>query len=62
MDCNTKRGRVLFAKSRAGVRFANEKVGIFRSIHLKFVTIYVLLILVAIQIIGVYFVRELEKI
>ncbi|AIE61672.1 cell wall metabolism sensor histidine kinase WalK [Bacillus methanolicus] len=38
-----------------------KKVGIFRSIHLKFVTIYVLLILVAIQIIGVYFVRELEK-
>jgi two-component system, OmpR family, sensor histidine kinase VicK len=38
-----------------------RKVGIFRSIHLKFVTIYVLLIFVAIQIIGVYFVRELEK-
>ncbi|EIJ80179.1 multi-sensor signal transduction histidine kinase [Bacillus methanolicus PB1] len=38
-----------------------KKVGIFRSIHLKFVTIYVLLILVAIQIIGVYFVRELEQ-
>ncbi|MDE3840456.1 cell wall metabolism sensor histidine kinase WalK [Bacillus methanolicus] len=38
-----------------------KKVGIFRSIHLKFVAIYVLLILVAIQIIGVYFVRELEQ-
>ncbi|WP_436374329.1 cell wall metabolism sensor histidine kinase WalK [Cytobacillus sp. BC1816] len=37
-----------------------EKVGFFRSIHLKFVIIYVLLILVAMQIIGVYFVRQLE--
>ncbi len=38
-----------------------KKVGFFRSIHLKFVLIYVLLILLAMQIIGVYFVRELEK-
>lgn len=38
-----------------------KKVGFFRSIHLKFILIYVLLILVAMQIIGVYFVRELEK-
>lgn len=38
-----------------------EKVGFFRSIHLKFVMIYVLLILVAMQIIGVYFVRQLEE-
>jgi two-component system, OmpR family, sensor histidine kinase VicK len=37
-----------------------KKVGPFRSIHFKFVLIYVLLILVAMQIIGVYFVRELE--
>ena len=37
-----------------------KKVGFFRSIHLKFVIIYVLLILVAMQIIGVYFVRKLE--
>ena len=37
-----------------------NKVGLFRSIHLKIVLIYVLLILVAMQIIGVYFVRELE--
>ncbi|MCA1054915.1 cell wall metabolism sensor histidine kinase WalK [Rossellomorea aquimaris] len=37
-----------------------KKVGITRSIHLKFVMIYVLLILLAMQIIGVYFVRELE--
>lgn len=37
-----------------------RKVGFFRSIHLKFVIIYVLLILVAMQIIGVYFVRKLE--
>jgi len=38
-----------------------QKVGFFRSIHLKFVIIYVLLILVAMQIIGVYFVRQLES-
>jgi two-component system, OmpR family, sensor histidine kinase VicK len=37
-----------------------KKVGFFRSIHLKFVLIYVLLILIAMQIISVYFVRELE--
>jgi two-component system, OmpR family, sensor histidine kinase VicK len=37
-----------------------KKVGPFRSIHFKFVLIYVLLILVAMQIIGVYFVRKLE--
>ena len=37
-----------------------KKVGFFRSIHLKFVIIYVLLILIAMQIIGVYFVRKLE--
>jgi two-component system, OmpR family, sensor histidine kinase VicK len=38
-----------------------KKVGFFRSIHLKFVLIYVLLILIAMQIIGVYFVRQLEE-
>ncbi|QFT91177.1 Sensor histidine kinase YycG [Bacillus sp. THAF10] len=38
-----------------------KKVGFFRSIHLKFVLIYVLLILVAMQIIGVYFVSKLES-
>lgn len=38
-----------------------EKVGFFRSIHLKFVIIYVLLILIAMQIIGIYFVRQLES-
>jgi two-component system sensor histidine kinase VicK len=38
-----------------------KKVGFFRSIHLKFVMIYVLLILIAMQIIGVYFVRQLES-
>lgn len=38
-----------------------RKVSFFRSIHLKFVLIYVLLILVAMQIIGVYFVQGLEK-
>lgn len=38
-----------------------EKVGFFRSIHVKFVTIYLLLIMIAMQIIGVYFVRKLEE-
>ncbi|SEN43298.1 PAS/PAC sensor signal transduction histidine kinase [Mesobacillus persicus] len=37
-----------------------KKVGFFRSIHLKFVIIYVLLIMIAMQIIGVYFVKTLE--
>ncbi|WP_042354556.1 cell wall metabolism sensor histidine kinase WalK [Bacillus rubiinfantis] len=37
-----------------------KKVGFFRSIHVKFVIIYVLLILVAMQVIGVYFVKQLE--
>ncbi|MBM4761704.1 cell wall metabolism sensor histidine kinase WalK [Bacillus sp. B15-48] len=37
-----------------------KKVSFFRSIHFKFVIIYVLLILIAMQIIGVYFVRQLE--
>lgn len=38
-----------------------KKVGFFRSIHVKFVIIYVLLILIAMQIIGVYFVKQLEE-
>jgi two-component system sensor histidine kinase VicK len=38
-----------------------NKVGFFRSINVKFVIIYVLLILVAMQIIGVYFVKQLEE-
>jgi len=37
-----------------------NKVGFWRSIHLKFVIIYVLLILIAMEIIGVYFVKQLE--
>ncbi|MBT2756495.1 cell wall metabolism sensor histidine kinase WalK [Mesobacillus foraminis] len=37
-----------------------KKVGFFRSIHFKFVIIYILLILIAMQIIGVYFVKKLE--
>lgn len=37
-----------------------QKVGFFRSIHIKFVLIYVLLIMIAMQIIGVYFVGKLE--
>jgi two-component system, OmpR family, sensor histidine kinase VicK len=38
-----------------------KRVSFFRSIHVKFVIIYVLLILVAMQIIGVYFVKQLEE-
>ncbi|WP_277584067.1 cell wall metabolism sensor histidine kinase WalK [Psychrobacillus antarcticus] len=38
-----------------------QKVGYFKSIHVKIVLIYVLLIIIAMQIIGLYFVRELEK-
>ncbi|KAA6447217.1 cell wall metabolism sensor histidine kinase WalK [Bacillus swezeyi] len=37
-----------------------NKVGFFRSIHFKFTLIYVLLIIVAMQIIGVYFVKQME--
>lgn len=37
-----------------------KKVGFFQSINVKFVIIYVLLLLVAMQIIGVYFVKQLE--
>ena len=38
-----------------------QKVSFFRSIHVKLVLIYVLLILIAMQIIGLYFARELEE-
>lgn len=34
--------------------------GFFKSIRLKFILIYILLILIAIQIIGAYFARQLE--
>lgn len=37
-----------------------QKVGFFRSIHVKFVLIYIMLILVAMQIIGLYFASKLE--
>lgn len=38
-----------------------QKVGFFRSIHVKFVLIYIMLILVAMQIIGLYFASKLEE-
>lgn len=38
-----------------------NKVGLFQSIIFKFVLVYILLILVAMQVISVYFSRELEK-
>lgn len=37
-----------------------QKVSFFKSIHVKFVTIYILLILLAMQIIGLYFAQQLE--
>ncbi|GIN86714.1 PAS domain-containing sensor histidine kinase [Heyndrickxia sporothermodurans] len=38
-----------------------KKVGFFQTIHLKFVLIFILLILVSMEIIGVYFVKKLEE-
>ncbi|MFX3674351.1 MAG: cell wall metabolism sensor histidine kinase WalK [Paenisporosarcina sp.] len=38
-----------------------QKVSFLKSIHVKIVLIYVLLILLAMQIIGLYFARELEQ-
>ena len=38
-----------------------QKVSFFKSIHSKIVLIYILLIVIAIQIIGLYFSRELEE-
>src|SRR5690625_1559619 len=37
-----------------------KKVGFFKSIQLKFILIYILLLLIAIQVIGSYVARELE--
>lgn len=38
-----------------------NKVGFFQSIRLKFIIIYILLLLLAIQVIGVYFAKQLEE-
>lgn len=38
-----------------------QKVSFFKSIHVKLVLIYILLILLALQIIGIYFANELEQ-
>lgn len=38
-----------------------QKVSFFKSIHVKLVLIYILLILLALQIIGIYFARQLEQ-
>lgn len=38
-----------------------NKVGFFRSIQFKITLIYVLLIIIAMQIIGVYFVKQVEN-
>ncbi len=39
----------------------NNKVGFYKSIQFKLIIIYVLLILIAMQIIGVYFTKQLEE-
>ena len=38
-----------------------QKVSFFKSIHVRLVLIYILLIVIAIQIIGIYFSKELEE-
>ncbi|MGE7842830.1 cell wall metabolism sensor histidine kinase WalK [Lysinibacillus sp. NPDC093712] len=38
-----------------------QKVSFFKSIHVKLVLIYILLILLALQIIGIYFAKQLEE-
>src|SRR5699024_9045862 len=38
-----------------------RKVGFFRSIQIKFIIIYILLLLIAIQVIGSYFATKLEQ-
>src|SRR5690625_678878 len=38
-----------------------KKVGFFRSIQLKFIIIYILLLLITVQLIGSYFAREIEE-
>ena len=38
-----------------------QKVSFLKSIHVKLVLIYVLLIIIALQIIGLYFSKELEN-
>ena len=38
-----------------------QKVSFFKSIHVKLVLIYILLIIIALQIIGLYFSKELEE-
>ena len=38
-----------------------QKVSFFKSVHFKIVLIYILLIIIAIQIIGLYFSQELEE-
>ena len=37
-----------------------NKVGFFRSIQLKFIIIYILLLVLAMQVIGAFFIKELE--
>ena len=38
-----------------------QKVRFFQSIHVKLVLIYVLLIIIAMQIIGIYFIKEVGR-
>src|SRR5690625_3066452 len=37
-----------------------NKIGFFRSIQMKFIIIYILLLVIAVQVIGAYFAKEIE--
>src|SRR5690606_10992437 len=60
MDCYKTWSGLLFTKSRSGVNCHMKRLGFLQSIHFKFTLIYLLLILIAMQIIGVYFIGKLE--
>jgi two-component system, OmpR family, sensor histidine kinase VicK len=60
MDYYETWSRLLLTRTKLGA-INMQKVSMFRSIHFKFILIYVLLITVAMQVIGVYFVDELEE-
>jgi two-component system, OmpR family, sensor histidine kinase VicK len=60
MDYYKTWSRVLLTRTKLGA-ITMQRVSFFRSIHFKFILIYVLLITVAMQVIGVYFVDELEE-
>src|SRR5699024_3835971 len=56
----TRRGVGYYLRNPDEEYAAIKKVGFFKSIQLKFILIYILLLLIAIQVIGSYVARELE--